>query len=263
MKKIFLLLLILTLVIASKGVADMAGKKLVYQINWSSTNVTGKIILNGFEIGSLDGDQATGFPASLWLIGQNTLEVELSKKDTKNPSAFSLNVSELELGEVTSTDDTGNLASLNLTDADFKTKKVKKSIEFKSSFDFSEHLLGPTPEAKAVTEYAAKLYQLFAKKDAQGLAKEFSIKVEDSSKAYYQKIAPEQFVEMLANDLLQDKLVKVEPKNIKVKKANAQGSLWQVYNGDQELIKTTSADGATSTLPLYIGLVNGQLTIIR
>lgn len=241
----------------------MADKNLVYQVNWSSSNITGKIILNGFEIGALDGDQASGFPASLWLTGKNKLEVNVSKQDKRSPANLSINVSELELGEITSTDEKGNIASLTVTDADLKTGPVKRSVEFDSTFDFSNHLLGPTPEAKAVAEYAAKVYQLFAKKDAKGLAREFAVKVEDSSKAFYQKIAPEQFVEMLKNDLLQDNLVKVETKNIKAKKANAQGSLWQLVDGSEELIRTRSDDGSTSSLPIYVGLINGQLTIVR
>lgn len=260
---LILLALCLTLAAAGKGGPEMADKNLVYQVNWSSSNISGSIVLNGFEIGQIDGDEATGFPASLWLTGKNTLEVKAGKKDKQSPAQLSVNVSALELGDVTATDEKGNIASITITDKDLAKGIVEHSAEFGSTFDFSAHLLGPTAEAKDVTAYAAKVYALFAKKDAKGLAREFTVKVEDSSAAFYQKIAPEQFVEMLENDLLQDKIVKVDPKNIKAIKANPAGTLWHVYDGTEELIRTSSADGSTSSLPIYIGQVNGQLKIIR
>ncbi|MFA6549202.1 MAG: hypothetical protein WCT39_04650 [Candidatus Margulisiibacteriota bacterium] len=253
---------------ANGGKLEMLPKKTIYQVMWNSSNVTGRILINGFEIGSVQGPSATGTtPINIWMVGNNQLQLELKKEPGADPAQFSVNVSALEVSEIAMTNQVGNLVALELSDADFnRSPVIAITKDFKSTLDFSSHLLA-TPKVtiteKDVVDYAAKIYALFEKKDSNGLLKEFSVKLDDYSTAYYDKTLPDQFKALLTNEYFKNKLVKVNPKNLQAKKTSPTSNLWHVYDGQKELIRVNEKDGAVAEMPIFIGLVNGQLKVVR
>jgi len=253
----------------SKGESKMP-KKIVYQVMWSSTNVSGKIFINSIEIAEIKSSTAAGgVPLNLWLLGENEISVELNKMEKSEPASFSLNVSQTELGEVASTSDKGNLVSLEIADGNFaKAKTVKAAKKFKSTFDFSQHLLAKKDskvEEKAVIEYGAKIYRLFEKKDAQNILEEFSVKIEDTAKAFGVDAADfrGQFKTYLEDDLFKAKLEKFDLKSIKAKRSGQENNLWHLLDGDKELIRTIENGGATGQMPVYVGEIGGELKVLR
>ena len=39
--------------------------------------------------------------------------------------------------------------------------------------------------------------------------------------------------------------------------------LWQVFEGDKELIRITSSDGSVMEMSMHIGMVDGKLQVVR
>jgi hypothetical protein len=253
---------------ANGGKLEMLPKKTIYQVMWNSSNVTGRILINGFEIGSVQGPSATGtVPINIWLVGNNQLQLELKKEPGADPTQFSINVSALEVSEIAITNQVGNLVALELSEADFNYSPViAVTKNFKSTLNFSSHLLAAPKSSvteKDVVSYAAKIYALFEKKDSNGLLKEFSVKLNDYSSAYYDRTLPNQFKALLTDEYFKSKLVKVNPKNLQAKKTSPTSNLWHVYDGQKELIRVNEKDGAVAEMVIFIGLVNGQLKVVR
>jgi hypothetical protein len=67
----------------------------------------------------------------------------------------------------------------------------------------------------------------------------------------------------LVEELFKAKLVKLNPAKLRAVPVGPKKSIWHVFNGQDELIKTTSADGATAELAIFIGLLDGKLKVVR
>ncbi len=238
----------------------------IYQLTWNSDNVTGNLFVNEFLIANFTGSQDTGTaPLNVWLIGDNEIRVELKKANKSEESYFSFGVSELQSGDTASTSDRGNLVSFEKTDKDFKGLEVNKIIKkFKSSINFGSRFIGTgTANEKEVVEYAKKIYNIIKNKDSLGVNKEFTVKIEDYSKAFSNDNVYDQVKTSLVDSLFNaGRLEKINPDKLVAKKTGPKGNTWHVVEGDRELIRHKSSDG-TSEMAIYIGVVNGALKVIR
>jgi len=242
-------------------------KSKIFQVMWQGGNVSGQLMINGFIISQFQGGPVTGTAAlNIWLTGSNEIKVAINKKDPTALASFSLGVSELVMGDIASTGDRGNMINIEMTDADLSSPAPKKiSEKFNSTMDFSDHLLSTKPSRfneQAVLDYAIRVYGLFQKKDAKSILQAMSVKTEDYARAYYQPVADvvEAFSSLLKTDILQSKLVKIDPKKLRTERVN---NLWHIYEGKEELIRSQSPDGSTSELPIFIGDINGKLMVVR
>jgi hypothetical protein len=240
-------------------------KPLFYQLLWQSDNVTGTIYINGFAITTLNGMSGSGSAAlNVWLTGSNEIRAEVARADKSSESSFSLGVSKMVPGDMVDTTGKGNLFSVEKKDADFAGEKpVTISKKFQSAIDFSGHLnSSQNADDKAIIAYAVKIHQLFAKKDMAGIMKEFSVKVEDYSKAFSRSDMAVDF-ESGMKEMLKNKLEKIELSKLKAVKEGPGGCVWHVLEGGRELIRMSDPDGGTSEISVYIGAVNGVLKVVR
>jgi hypothetical protein len=246
--------------------AQAEPKNMIYQAMWQSDNVRGELYVNGFLIDVLNGPQSFGAaPLNPLLIGKNEIWATVRKADTSEPAYLSFGVSKLPQGDVAATNERGNVVSMELKDDNFKGAEITTMGEkFESALDFSKNLSGTGDVSeKDVIEYAKKIYDLFKAKDAQGIQKEFKVKISDYAKAYSSDSIAAEFASYLTEDLLRGKLAKINPQNLQAKKSGPNNKLWQVFEGDEELIRITSADGSQGTLGMYIGIVDGKLQVVR
>jgi len=248
------------------GKAGTDKKKIIYQAMWNSDNITGEIYINGFLITDFNGSQSAGTsPLNAFLIGKNEIRAQARKADESKSAHLSFGVSELAQGDIAATNEHGNLLSIEITNNDFTaTRNVKTSKKFNSTLDFSRHLLGTgTANEKEVIEYAKKIYGLFKAKNAEAIQKEFAVKINDYAEAFSSSTFAAEFKSYLTEDLLKGKLLTIDPRALQAKKSGPDNNLWHILEGDKELIRTVSADGATSELGIYIGIVDGRLRVVR
>lgn len=241
-------------------------KAMIYQTMWQGDNIKGELYVNGFIINVFKGPQSFGTsPLNPILIGKNEIWVKVRKANTSQPANLSFGISKLAKGDIASTNDRGNLVSVELRDDYFKGAGVMTmSKKFESTLDFSKNLSGAeNVNEKEVIEYAKKVYDLFKAKNAAGIQKEFKVKISDYSKAFSRDDLAAEFESYLKKDLLRGKLAKIDPSKLKAKKSGPNNKLWQVFEGDKELIRITSADGSLNEMSMYIGMVDGKLQVVR
>jgi hypothetical protein len=136
--------------------------------------------------------------------------------------------------------------------------------KFSSDLDFSRNLSGSgNVGEKEVIEYAKRIYGLFKAKNAAAIQKEFTVRISDYAKAYSSENVAAQFKSYLKNDLLKGKLARINPQRLKAKKTGPNNKLWQVFEGDKELLRITSSDGSLMEMSIYIGMVDGKLQVVR
>lgn len=248
------------------GAVETEKKPKMYQLMWEADNVVGEIVINGFVVTALDGSSGNG-SASLnpWLTGENELTVVLKKADQAEPAELVVGVSELAPGTMTSTTDRGKLFSLEIKNGDFaKSAEVSAGETFSSTLNFSGHLreAGDATEID-VLAYATKLYALFEKKDVNGILQESAVKIEDYTQAYGGQDFRSALKSYLVDDLLKNKLVKIKPAELRAVKVGPTKNIWHVFNGSDELIKTTSDDGSSSEIAVFVGRLDGKLAVVR
>jgi hypothetical protein len=253
-------------VMDADGKPETDNKNVIYQTMWEGDNISGELYVNGFLMNKFSGSQAAGgSPLNHLLIGKNEIRADVRKTDTSKPALFSFGVSKLTRGDIAATNDRGNLLSGELTDKDFNASRtLTLSKKFESSLDFSRHLLatGKAGE-KDVIEYAKKIYALFKAKNVKGIEKEFAVKISDYSKAFSADNFAAEFRSYLTKELLKGSLVKINTRNLRAKKTGPGNNIWLVQEGDKELIRFISPNGAATELEIYIGSVDGALQVIR
>jgi len=246
--------------------AEDESKNTIYQAAWQSNNISGDLYVNGFVITGFKGSQSFGTsPLNPILIGNNEIWAKVRKADTSKPAHLSFGISKLSKGNVAATNECGNLLSIELRDDYFKGAGVMTmGKKFESTLNFSRNLSGTeNVNEKEVIEYAKQIYDLFKAKNAVGIQKEFEVKISDYSKAYSTDIIASEFESYLKNDLLPGKLSKINPNKLKAKKSGPNNKLWQVFEGDKELIRINLADGSLNEMSMYIGMVDGKLHVVR
>jgi len=273
MKSQFFPIVLLVSVLASFFLVQMVGsdavaaeKGIIYQATWQSDNVKGELYVNGFIIEGFQGSQsAGGFPLNPLLIGKNEIWAKVRKADTSKPAHLSFGVSKLRQGDMSATNERGNLVSAELRDDYFKgTGIMTMGKKFSSDLDFSRNLSGSgNVGEKEVIEYAKRIYGLFKAKNAAAIQKEFTVRISDYAKAYSSENVAAQFKSYLKNDLLKGKLARINPQRLKAKKTGPNNKLWQVFEGDKELLRITSSDGSLMEMSIYIGMVDGKLQVVR
>ena len=257
------------LVLLNQGDVMAAQKKQkFYQATYQMENVTGRILINGFVVTEMDGKNGTGTAVlNPWLIGANELTAEAKKADPAKPAALTFGVSEMQSGDMVSTTDKGTLFSMEIKNKDFSAKgQASATKQFKSDLDFKEHLsqAGQAKEAD-VLAYAQKLYALFVKKDAEGILREFEVKIKDYAQAFGATEA-EVRAEMqsyLTGELFKLKLIAIKPGALRAVACGPTKKIWHVMNGKDELIKAKAPDGSTLQTEIYIGLLDGKLKVVR
>ncbi|NTV47303.1 MAG: hypothetical protein HGB11_12470, partial [Chlorobiales bacterium] len=202
---------------------------------------------------------------NVWLVGDNELKADLKKADPSKPAEFSFGVSEMVQGDIVATTDKGKLFSVELKDKDFSAAGTATATKkFKSTLDFKQHLseAGQTSESD-VFAYAQTIYKLYEKKDANAVLRESEVKLNDYSAAFGGADMKADLKSYLTEELFKSKLVKLNPAKLRAVAVGPTKTIWHVFNGDDELIKTKSPDGATSEVAVYIGLLDRKLKVVR
>jgi hypothetical protein len=246
--------------------AGADSKNIIYQATWQGDNISGELYVNGFVIEGFHGSQSFGTaPVNPLLIGNNKIWAKVRRADTSKPAYLNFGVSRLRQGDMSATNERGNLVSVELRDDYFKgTGTMTMGKQFASALDFSKTLSGAgNVSEKDAIEYAKKIYELFKAKDAAAIQKEFAVKINDYAQAYPGENVAAQFASYLKNDLLKGKLAQIDPQKLKAKRTGPNNKLWQVFEGDKELIRITSSDGSVNDLSIYIGMVDGKLHVVR
>lgn len=269
---IFVIIISTFVLLAGFSMQEIYGKKgsnnmvKIYQFTWNGYNISGSLYVNEFLMASFAGSQETGTaPLNVWLIGDNEIRAEVKKTNKSEESYFSFGVSELQSGDAASTSDRGKLVSIEKKDRDFAGLEVNKIIKkFKSSINFNGRFSGTgKANEKEVIEYAKKIYNIIKNKDRAGLGREFAVKIEDYSKAFSNDNVYDQVKDSLAESLFSTgRLEKINPDKLIAKKTGPKGNTWHVFEGNNELIRHKSPDGS-SEMAIYIGVVNGELKVIR
>lgn len=248
------------------GMCAMQEKTKFYQLTYQMENVTGQITINGFVITEIEGKTGNGTAAlNPWLIGENDLKADLKKADASKPSEFAFGLSEIVQGDIVSTTDKGKLFSIEVKNKDFNPDgRASASKKFKSTLDFKRHLseAGPAKEGDLLA-YAQKIYALFSKKDAEGILRESEVKINDYSKAFGGVDMKVEVRRYLTEELFKAKLNPLNPAGLRAVAVGPTKTIWHVFNGNDELIQGKSSDGSTFQLPVYIGLLDGKLKVIR
>ncbi len=269
MKRVFwgwIIAMAMLLVQDQAGMCAMQEKTKFYQLTYQTENVAGQITINGFVITEIEGKTGSG-SASLnpWLVGENELKAELKKADPSKPAEFAFGLSEMVQGDMVSTTDKGKLFSVEVKNKDFsRDGRALAAKKFKSALDFKRHLseAGQTKESDVV-DYAQKIYALFAKKDAEGILRESEVKINDYSKAFGGVDMKTELRRYLTEELLKSKLNQLNPAVLRAVAVGPTKTIWHVFNGKDELIQGKSSDGSTFSLPVYIGLLDGKLKVVR
>jgi hypothetical protein len=241
-------------------------KTMIYQAMWQGDNIKGELYVNGFIMTEFKESQSFGAsPLNPLLIGKNEIWAKVRKADVSKPAYLSFGISKLAKGDIAVTNERGNLVSVELRDDYFKGSEVMTmSKKFESAFNFSRNLSGgENVNEKEVIEYAKKIFELYKAKNATDIQKEFKVKISDYSKAYSADNIAAEFELYLKKDLLPGKLEKIDPNKLKAKKSGPNNKLWQVFEGDKELIRITLADGSLNEVSMYIGMVDGKLQVVR
>ena len=271
MRKVFWgsLAAITILLLLNQGVVFSAQEKTkFYQVTYQVENVTGQITINGFVVTEMDGKNGTGTAVlNPWLIGENELKAEAKKADPSKPASLTFGVSEMMRGDIVATTDKGKLFSLELKNKDFNAKgQAWAAKRFKSTLDFKEHLsqAGQAKEAD-VLAYAQKLYALFVKKDAEGILREFEVKIGDYGKAFGGTDAEvkTELRSYLTKELFKLKLNTLKSGALRAVAVGPTKNIWHVMNGKDELITAKAPDGSILQTEIYIGLLDGKLKVVR
>lgn len=242
------------------------GEVTFYQLTYQSENLAGYISINGFKIIELNGKgSAGGAPLNIWLIGNNNLQIGLQKVDAEVPIKFLCGISELQQGEVVSSNEKGALISVELNESDFsKNENVSLLKKFKSTLDFKNHLSeGGKATEKEIIKYAKSVYKHFKSKNADWILKESELKIIDYSIAFGGADMKSELRRLLIEGVFEEKLNPLKPEELRVIGVGPNKAIWHVLNGKDELIKTNAMDGATSEIPIYIGFINGRFQIVR
>jgi len=238
----------------------------IYQLTSQMENVSGQVTINGFVITEMDGKVGNGTAAlNPWLIGENELKAEVTKADPSNPAQFIFGVSVKERGDIMSTTDTGSLFSLELKNQDFGANgKATAAKKFKSTLDFKRHL-SEAEQAKEsdILAYAQKVYALFAKKNVEEILPEAEVRINDYSRAFGGVDMKTELRRYLTEELFKAKLNALNPAALRAVAVGPNKTIWHVFNGRDELIKAKSPDGSTFEMPVYIGLLDGKLKVVR
>jgi hypothetical protein len=241
-------------------------KTIFYQLTYQTKEVTGVILINGFEAATFNGSPAAGgAPLNVWLIGKNTLEIKLKKSSPDARASFTCGVSRRVQGEVVTSTDKGTLMTVLLNNNDLSnTDSILMNKSFNSSLDFSHTLQDAETASKTeVLAYAKQIYTFYENKDVEGVVQESSVKLGDYSKAVGGMDLTDQLREMLIDGLFKEKLNPLIPGVLRAKAVGPTKNIWHVFNGKLELITTKSSDGSSSEVPVYIGKINGRLQIVR
>ncbi len=240
-------------------------KNIIYQVMWQGDNIGGDLYVNGFFITGFAGfPSAGGLPLNPLLIGKNKIWAKVGKADLSKPAYLSFGVSTLSRGEMASTKDRGNLVSVDIRDDFFKGAAIMAMTrEFESSINFSRTLSGgERASEKEVIEYAKYIYDLFKTKNASGIRKEFNIKLSDYSKAYPDANVTAEF-EAFLKELLEGRLDKMNPNQLKAKQTGPDGKLWQVFEGNKEFLRIILKDGSLNEMNVFFGKVDRKLQVVR
>ncbi len=237
-----------------------------YQLTYQMENVTGQITINGFVVTEIEGKTGNASAAlNPWLIGENELRANLKKADPSKPAEFAFGLSEMVQGDTVSTTDKGKLFSKEVKNKDFGPAGNASAAEkFKSTLDFKRHLseAGQAKESD-ILAYAQKIYALFTKKDADGILRESEVKLNDYSKAFGGVDMKTELRRYLTEELFKSKLNQLNATSLRAVAVGPTKTIWHVFNGKDELIQGKSSDGSTLQLPVYIGLLDGKLKVVR
>ncbi len=268
MKKVIYGWMIITavLLLQDRGGLCAMEKTKFYQLTYQMENVTGQITINGFVVTEIEGKTGNGSAAlNPWLIGENELKADLKKADSSKPAEFAFGLSEMVQGDTVSTTDKGKLFSIEVKNKDFSPDgKASAAKKFKSTLDFKRHLseAGQAKESD-ILAYAQKIYALFAKKDAEGILRESDVKINDYSKAFGGVDMKTELRRYLTEELFKSKLNQLNPAGLRAVAVGPTKKIWHVFNGKDELIQGKSSDGSMFQLPVYIGLLDGKLNVVR
>jgi hypothetical protein len=271
MRKVFwgsLVVITILLLLNQGGLIAMEKKTKFYQATYQMENVTGQILINGFVVTEMDGQNGTGTAVlNPWLIGDNELKAEAKKADPSKPATLTFGVSEMQTGDIVSTTDKGTLFSLEIKNKDFNANnRASAAKRFTSTLDFKAHLsqAGQAKESD-VLAYAQKIYALFVKKDAEGILREFEVKIKDSAAAFGATEAEVKtdLRSYLTEELLKLKLKAIQPGALRAVAVGPTKKIWHVMNGKDELITAKAPDGSTLALDIYVALLDGKLQVVR
>ncbi len=254
------------LLLQDRGGLCAMEKTKFYQLTYQMENVTGQITINGFVVTEIEGKTGNGSAAlNPWLIGENELRANLKKADPSKPAEFAFGLSEMVQGDTVSTTDKGKLFSVEVKNKDFgPAGNASAAKKFKSVLDFKRHLseAGQAKESD-ILAYAQKIYALFTKKDADGILRESEVKINDYSKAFGGVDMKTELRRYLTEELFKSKLNQVNATSLRAVAVGPTKTIWHVFNGKDELIQGKSSDGSTFQMPVYIGLLDGKLKVVR
>ncbi len=257
--------LVLILITAHSAIARQP-KAIYYQLTYQATGVSGQILINGFEIATFNGSPAAGgAPLNVWLLGKNNLQIRLKKSAPGSTASFTCGVSRRVQGEIVTSTDTGTLVSVSVDRDSLKsTDSLILNKSFNSSLDFSRTLQDAQPATiTEVLNYAKHLFRLYQQKDTGAILQEQAIKLEDYSTAIGGMDLKDQMRRMLNEGLLRDTLNPLNSGDLRAVAVGPTKRIWQVFNGMNELISTQTTNGSSSSLPVYIGKLNGRLQVVR
>jgi hypothetical protein len=67
----------------------------------------------------------------------------------------------------------------------------------------------------------------------------------------------------LVDDILTGGLVKIEPAKLRAVQVGPTKTIWHVFHGHDELIRTASNDGSAAEIAVFIGQLGGKLAVVR
>lgn len=238
------------------------------------------VTLNGFPIleASNEHDLTGGLPVNVHLHPTgNVLAVDfrpLAGTDGEANASLQVGISAAQPGETVDTDEAGTLINLNLTG-------VEGPATVTETFDLPEEMGRPAyhcaeryrtapvvEDEAAVQAYAMELVGLMTAQDFETLVEHFAPKMADYDCAFdyadrgvdpndeLLRFLRETFNETTLNTATRPEQLDLVPW--------VEGRIWEVQQADSApLFVAVESDGSSVALPVYVGIEDGTLHIVR
>ncbi|MBD3319039.1 hypothetical protein GF342_03980 [Candidatus Woesearchaeota archaeon] len=232
----------------------------IYSLKVQAQHCDATILLNGFPVvrGNVG---AGGYPINPYLAGDNTLEVTLQARG--QGAHFSGGINIAQKGGVVSTDrQQSDLMNFSFS-KELEKGPLTKTFTFTSTgANFSNRLVSaPILEDKnALLDYAMNVQKAILDKDKEALQRHMKTKMLDYAKAF--GVPDEHMLQELDNFIhmmFQEKPILFTREQVKATPW-CDKRIWELkVTPDNALLRTKEG----WTMPVFVGLVDGKITIVR
>ena len=255
----------------------------IFHLSLTLNACLARVSLNGFQLAAVDARAPISVapPINAFLVGKgNKLTVEaipvITRSGMSSPLDIDINgaVAAFKAGDIVAPEGGGEVVlDINLKKAlagSVPSVPVRMSLEFDNDgpafpglFLESEVIEDPEP----LIAYAMVLKGLFASQNMGGILEAFAPKLRDYGAGYYRTEASmnEEFAAFVQNSLFPGPMDLKFQKDEILPVSMCEGRIWELTRKPLRPLLSTmpDKDGGNFEIPVYVGLVDGGLRVVR